>query len=497
MFNPKVNNLLDEQLAVSGLEMNIIGAIAAGVGAVASIAGGIMGASQTSSNNKRAEKAEKEQRELQDEIAESRNEYNERAFEAEQANYYAMRDFNYETQLQDWKRGNEIQDYRYLQSLKEYEKSLTIGKAQLGLNAQAAGLAFDAEQRQLKEAFIQQQFQYRNTFEDLRQTIASDNINRSKAFSNLKTGTAEIVSGLKIGRAEARSALKLGTAEILKGLKLGTAEQLNVLSGIQNRREFGRVGVANTLNTLMAQNNIAKETKLVEGLVQRGATQATGQAGVSTKKTQQSNLALMQRGLMGLEAELSGSAKKAALQLAELNATLNLEETGVGLNLKALESKAKFDFKRLKRDTKFGLQRLESESKFGMKRLSTDTRFTVQALDETMKSAKKETQFNLDVMQENMKSTIGQTKRNIEKIQLDRSVADLNTKAGMMLFPERLSYNPRPKLPPERIFIEPEKAIPGYVPPAQQQNVWAPLVSGISGAAGGIASADAAGLFDK
>jgi hypothetical protein len=446
MFNPKVNNLLDGQLAVSGLEMNIIGEIAGIVSGGASILGGIMGSQQASSNNKKAKEAEKEQRRLQEEIADSTNEYNEKVFETDQENYYAMRDFNYETQLQNWKRGNEIQDYQYLQSLKEYEKSLTIGKAQLGLNAQAAELAFDSEQTQLKEAFIQQQFQYRNTFEDLRQTIASVNLNRSKEFSNLKIGTAEIV----------------------KGLKFGTAEQLNVLSGIQNRREFGRVGVANTLNSLMAQNNIAKETKLVEGLVQRGATQAAGQAGVSTKKTQQSNLALMQRGLMGLEAELSGSAKKAALQLAELNTSLNLEETGVGLNLKQLESSAKFDFKRLKRDTKFNLQ----------------------AIDETMKAAKKETQFNLDVMQENMKSTIGQTKRNIEQIQLDRSVADLNTKAGMMLFPERLSYNPRPKLPPERIFVEPQKAVPGYVPPAQQQNVWAPLVSGVASGASTLASVD-------
>ena len=48
---------------------------------------------------------------------------------------------------------------------------------------------------------------------------------------------------------------------------------------------------------------------------------------------------MQQRGLMGLEAELSGNAKKSALQLAELsNMSLNLEKTGIGLNLERIEN---------------------------------------------------------------------------------------------------------------------------------------------------------------
>ena len=74
--------------------------------------------------------------------------------------------------------------------------------------------------------------------------------------------------------------------------------------------------------------------------------------------------------------------------------SLNLEKTGIGLNLERIEN--------------------------------------------TVKGAGEETRFNLDVMRENMKSTINQTKRNIEQVRIDRNVADLNTKASMMLFPERL-----------------------------------------------------------
>jgi len=49
-----------------------------------------------------------------------------------------------------------------------------------------------------------------------------------------------------------------------------------------------------------------------------------------------------------------------------------------------------------------------------------------------------------------------------------------------MIKPERLSYDPVPTLPPERIFVDRMEAIPGFVPPAAQQNVWAPLIQGIT-----------------
>jgi dihydrodipicolinate synthase/N-acetylneuraminate lyase len=78
MFNPK-ENLLDQQLAVSGLEMSIAPALAlAGVSAVTSIAGGIMGASQAASSNAAAKSAQKKQEEYQKEIAEATNKHNDK-----------------------------------------------------------------------------------------------------------------------------------------------------------------------------------------------------------------------------------------------------------------------------------------------------------------------------------------------------------------------------------------------------------------------------------
>ena len=66
MFNPK-ENLLDQQLAVSGLEMQIFGVIAA-VGAVTSIVGGISASNQAKKNNQRAEQNYNEQKYHQEKI---------------------------------------------------------------------------------------------------------------------------------------------------------------------------------------------------------------------------------------------------------------------------------------------------------------------------------------------------------------------------------------------------------------------------------------------
>ena len=392
MFNPKGNNLLDEQLSVSGLEMNWLGAV---IGGVTSIASGIMGHQAAKSQNADARKAEKEQRKHQKALARLTNDYNRKLDGADKANYYAMREYSYETSLKNWQRGAEIQDYQYLQRLKEWQKSTAIGNAQLGLNAQGEALGIQAEADAINEAFIQQQFQYQQVASALKQTYVEQNINQQ--------------------------------------------EQFQQLAGIRNRKDFGNLAFQNTVDQLMTQGALAKESEMVKNLVSSGAIQASAQAGKSAAKAQQSNMAELHRGLMALDSELSGKYKQAAVQMAQLNADSSLQEAGVGLNLRRI--------------------------------------------DQAIINAESEAQGNLEVMRANMKSTLNQTLRDLQQISLDRQYADINTQANMMLKPERLSYDPPPRLPPERVFVERMEALPGYVPPPQQQSVWAPLFSGISGAA--------------
>ena len=402
MFNPKSNNLLDEQLSVSGLEMNWVGAA---ISAVTSIAGGIMGSSAADKQNRDAKAAQKAQEKFQKQQAKRTNKHNKEIFKADKANYYAMREYSHETNMRNWQYGKDIQDFEYLQQLKQFEKSTAIGNENLGLNAEGMAYGIQAENDAIKEAFIQQQFQQRQSMDALKQTYVEQNINRQEQFIQLE--------------------------------------------GIRSRQKFGSLSFQNTVESLMTQNALAKESEMVKGLVAAGATQAAGQAGKSTAKTQQSNMAALHRGLMALESELSGKYKQAAVQMAQLNVDSSLQEAGVGLNL--------------------------------------------QRIDAAISNAENDAQFNMDVMRENMKSTIAQSQRNVRQIGLERRVADVNTRAGMMLFPERLPYTPEPEMPPERIFVEPLKAVPGFVPPAQQQSTWAPLIQGVAGAASSLAGVDFGG----
>jgi hypothetical protein len=400
MFNPK-ENLLDQQLAVSGLEMSWgFAAIGAGM----SVLGGIMGSRSASRSNRRAREAERKQREHNEKVAKLTNEHNDKLDAADKANYYAMREYSHETNLQNWQRGAEIQDFQYLNTLKQYQKDQAIGNAQLGLNAVAEAEGIQAEQDAIKEAFIQHNFQHQDNMSALKQAYFDGNIGRQE-----------------------------------QGLQL---------EGIQNRKKFAGQNLQADMMQMASQNALSKETAMVESLMAQGATQ-TGQAGKSTAKAQQANRANLHRSLMALESELSGRNKKAAIAMAEINADASLAELGVGLNLSKIEN--------------------------------------------AIENAEATAQGNQEVMRANMQSAIRQAEQNIKQITLERKYADVNTRANMMLFPERLSYDPAPEMPPEREFVDRMEAIPGFVPPAQQQSTWAPLISGIASAATNLHGVDFSG----
>ena len=371
MFNPK-ENLLDQQLAESGLEMHIFGFLDGGAG----------------KRNKQRKKAEKEQKKHNKKVAKLTNEHNKKLDAADKENYYNQRAYSHETNMQNWQRRSEIQDFEYLNKLKQFEKSNAIGNAQLGLNASAEAQALDEEQASIQEAFLQQQYQHSNSMSELKQAY----------FEN----------------------------------RIATKEQGLQLQGIKNKRSFGQQAIQSNIDSMMEQNALSKETAMLESLSAAGTAQL-GQVGKSTAKNAQANMAQLQRGLMALDSELSGKYKKAAIQLAELNVESTLSALGVGLNL--------------------------------------------ERIDNALQQAEDTATGNLEVMRDNMKSRIAQSERNINQIMLDRKFADVNTKAGMMLMPERLSYDPAPTLPPERVFVDRMKAIPGFVPPAVTESRFAGVLN--------------------
>ena len=157
MFNPK-HNILEEQLAVSGLEMQILPFLV-GVSAVASIAGGISQSNQARKNNQTAERNAAEQRAAAKEQAEKTNEYNKNVFAADKANYYSNRAYEWETSLRNYKYNQGIQDYNFLQTAKQYQSSVENTQQQLTYNSMAALEARESEQASLNEILNEDAFQ--------------------------------------------------------------------------------------------------------------------------------------------------------------------------------------------------------------------------------------------------------------------------------------------------------------------------------------------------
>ena len=404
MFNPKSNNLLDEQLAVSGLGMAIDPGtavlIGSGISAGTQILGGIFGSRSASKQNAAARRAQREQERYQRKLARKTNKYNLRKFQMEQRNYAAQYQYAYDTELKNQQYRDALQDYDYLSTLLQYQKSLAIGNQNLDLIREDEIRAIDSQKAAIDEAFLQQQYQKNAVFDDLRETFLEKNLDREEQYVRLQ--------------------------------------------GIQERKDFGRLGFKNTVDQLMTSNRVGQETALVESLIQQGTAQASGQSGRVTLKTKQSNTAALQRGLHALRSEFSGKYRNAAVQLAQLNAEANLEEVGVGLNL--------------------------------------------ERIDNALQRAKDEAETNLDILQANMQSTIGQFERNIQEIGMKRRVAELNLRERMPLFPQRPLRAPRYEPPPYAEMIEPMKAIPGFTPPAQQLSTSAPIISGLINAAGTMAT---------
>ncbi len=289
MFNPKGNCLLNEQLAVSGLEMNVFGAIAA----VASVAGGIMGANQASKNNATARSNAKKQRKFNKKVAKKTNEYNEKRDAAEQANYHAMRDYSYDTSIKNWRRGKDLQDYAHAQNLRKFAKSNEIASGQFALNAEAAGQAVGTEMASVEDMFLANQFQ------------------GESSLSALKDAYTEQAFNIR--------------------------EENTKLLGIKSKQRLGTASIQNQIDSLMTAGSLQKQASLVEGLLEEGKA-SLGQAGKSRTKAKQSTAAALQRSMIGLEAELTGKRKQAGIELAQLNAESSLAITGVGLNLEKINN---------------------------------------------------------------------------------------------------------------------------------------------------------------
>jgi len=90
---------------------------------------------------------------------------------------------------------------------------------------------------------------------------------------------------------------------------------------------------------------------------------------------------------------------------------------------------------------------------------------------------------NAAILSASLMSAGMQSQRNMRDIEMGRYADDLKARSAMMIEPERLPDIPQPIKPPERVFVEPMKATAGFTPAPMQQSIFAPLMSGVAGAA--------------
>ena len=198
MFELNKNfNLLEEQLAESGLEMSVdpvtATLIGAGLSAGSSILGGIFGSSQADKANKDAKKAQKKQEKAAQKAADNANKYNARAFEVEKANYFNNRRFQREIELDSWRYQQEIQDIQYQQVVKQYAKSVENTENQLVFNSLTAIDAYKAEQSALNDIFTESAFERQGSLVDRLQqegtaALGQAGNSRNKALQSVIAG---------------------------------------------------------------------------------------------------------------------------------------------------------------------------------------------------------------------------------------------------------------------------------------------------------------------
>ena len=103
---------------------------------------------------------------------------------------------------------------------------------------------------------------------------------------------------------------------------------------------------------------------------------------------------------------------------------------------------------------------------------------------------------NSAILRASLMSAGVQSQRNLRDIAMSRYADDIKARNAMMIAPERLPDIPQPIKPPERVFVEPMKATAGFIASPMQQSIFAPLISGVGGAASGLMKADLGGAFD-
>jgi hypothetical protein len=113
-----------------------------------------------------------------------------------------------------------------------------------------------------------------------------------------------------------------------------------------------------------------------------------------------------------------------------------------------------------------------------------------KSLNKRVQSIEAQVGRDLAVLDASLTGEIKASNLRMFDISLGKYAADARVEAARMLRPSRLPDTPAPTMPPEPTWVEPMKVLPGMAAMPAPQSTFAPLISGISSAAGSLASID-------
>jgi hypothetical protein len=287
-------------------------AIFAGISAATGLASGIFGASQASRQNREAREAAAKQERQQKELADKTNEYNKRVFEADKQNYKNQYDYQFDTAIQSWERGRDIQDYQYYQSLRQFERDISIRNKQVNFNDLAAKQAYAAEDAALTGLFKQQMFEREDQIAGLKKTLLEGQLNR------------------RATQAE--------------------------FDAVMNKGMLGELSIQQSLKQLTRETAFQKENALVKNLQEQGAAEIR-QAGVGRQRGKAMTMGEFYRGMSQLSEALTGRQRQAALQLTELGVDTSLSKKRLGFEMQRND----MAMANAMEDTRFNLRVLDAD----------------------------------------------------------------------------------------------------------------------------------------
>lgn len=409
MFNPK-ENLLDQQLSESGLEMSV-DPFTIGFAAV-NTALGLFGQAQASSAAAEQRAATKDQRKYAKKVADLQlkdriDSYN-YAFDTYKIavrNYEAEQKYQRQIRREEWKQANKIRVRQYNDSVDAYNASVDAAELQVDYNQIAADVAKRDSQRVLAEQYDSIKF----SAQELQL-----NLQASRELAQLDLQNLATADRYATERSElASSKVELEFKSALDQFNSSSAE----LSALTDSAR------AETAEKLRIQR--------FQSLLEEGAARATGQAGRSAMKVQTS-----------IAAQDALAQQSIVDALVRNDVLTSIEKRKLVNNLNNARASSMISMSEINQ----------------MLREGYDQR-NAQRLGISMRQSQEARSMGLQLIQldASRKSAQDQYEANISQIQLDQYAANIAAQNSILPKPVKPPKIPKPIKPPEALLQEPLK----------------------------------------